>query len=507
VLFEARDFCSGASANSLKTVHSGIRYLQTLDFRRVIASSRECAILSRIAPHLISPLPCVAPIRPGLLRNGLSMRAALRVYDGLRKSAGGDSSLRSRLLSGAALAELVGPAAGGTGGIAWFDAQVYDTERFALSLIASAHRHGADAFNYMAVERCTVAGGRVTGVQLRDDRSGKSLEVGAAVVVDCTGQRAAENELLAPCLGDREFVHAYNLVVARSWLDVAAGVPMPSDPGRLMFVAPWRQAMLVGTWYRRQESDFELQEAAAAALDEVNEAFPDAGLSLQDVRLVHHGLLSALPSRDGELRLHEKNRIVVAGDEGGPHGLFAIQGVKYTTARNAAVAALDLVVRQLNRGGASVSHGLSLVGGKSDDPATSESALRASLGGALPETAISHLLRTRGGAAAEWASAVGPAVRELVPGSSEVTVAEVEWTLEHEQVRTLADLMLRRTGLGTFGLPRHETLLYCASLMSNRFGWTPEQMATNIRDLSDCYPAWTVREHNTTGHAGQENEA
>ncbi|MBT7067086.1 MAG: FAD-dependent oxidoreductase, partial [Verrucomicrobia bacterium] len=40
-LVEQNDFCSGASANSLKIIHGGLRYLQQFDLPRVFESIRE----------------------------------------------------------------------------------------------------------------------------------------------------------------------------------------------------------------------------------------------------------------------------------------------------------------------------------------------------------------------------------------------------------------------------------------------------------------------------------
>src|SRR2546429_8055533 len=60
-LVERHDFCSGASANSFKIVHGGIRYLQHGDLTRLRASRKERTALLRIAPHLVQPLPIVVP--------------------------------------------------------------------------------------------------------------------------------------------------------------------------------------------------------------------------------------------------------------------------------------------------------------------------------------------------------------------------------------------------------------------------------------------------------------
>ena len=68
-LLDRGDFGGETSANSLKVVHGGIRYLQHLDLARVRESSRERTALLRIAPHLVHPLRsgmgCAAPRRSG----------------------------------------------------------------------------------------------------------------------------------------------------------------------------------------------------------------------------------------------------------------------------------------------------------------------------------------------------------------------------------------------------------------------------------------------------------
>src|SRR5882757_4574191 len=55
-LVEAHDFGSGASFNHLRTIHGGLRYLQSLDFRRARESVYERRATARIAPHSVRPL-------------------------------------------------------------------------------------------------------------------------------------------------------------------------------------------------------------------------------------------------------------------------------------------------------------------------------------------------------------------------------------------------------------------------------------------------------------------
>lgn len=60
-LVEKADFGAATSANSLKTIHGGLRYLQHADLKRMRESIHERTTLMRIAPHLVHPLPVLIP--------------------------------------------------------------------------------------------------------------------------------------------------------------------------------------------------------------------------------------------------------------------------------------------------------------------------------------------------------------------------------------------------------------------------------------------------------------
>src|SRR3989442_15816461 len=74
-LIERDDFGSGSSFNHLRTIHGGLRYLQTLDIRPARQSARERRTLARIAPHALDPLPFALPIPRSLTKGKMAMRA------------------------------------------------------------------------------------------------------------------------------------------------------------------------------------------------------------------------------------------------------------------------------------------------------------------------------------------------------------------------------------------------------------------------------------------------
>src|SRR6185369_2679201 len=73
-LVERNDFGSGSSFNHLRTIHGGLRYLQSLDIRRARESVRERRTTARIAPQAVRPLPFALPLYRSLMRGKTAMR-------------------------------------------------------------------------------------------------------------------------------------------------------------------------------------------------------------------------------------------------------------------------------------------------------------------------------------------------------------------------------------------------------------------------------------------------
>ena len=67
-LIEKGDFCSATSANSLKIIHGGLRYLQQFDILRLRNSVVERRAFLRTAAHLVHPLPCLMPTQGHLMK-------------------------------------------------------------------------------------------------------------------------------------------------------------------------------------------------------------------------------------------------------------------------------------------------------------------------------------------------------------------------------------------------------------------------------------------------------
>src|SRR3954462_3437765 len=102
-LLEQRDLASGTSSRSSKLIHGGLRYLEMLDFGLVREALRERGLLlTRLAPHLVRPVPFLYPL-PHRGWERLYAGAGVLLYDTLGLSGGTGAGLpRHRHLSRAA---------------------------------------------------------------------------------------------------------------------------------------------------------------------------------------------------------------------------------------------------------------------------------------------------------------------------------------------------------------------------------------------------------------------
>lgn len=419
-LLEREDFGSGVSWNSLKTIHGGMRYLQTGDLRRLRQSARERSVLLAIAPEVVRPLAFFVPtyghgrtgreaLALGLLLNdwltgdrNRGLPPTHRIPDARTIPAGE----ARRLLPGLATAGL-------TGAALWHDAQARSTERLTLGFVRAAADAGALAANHAEVVSLRRSGDRVRGVTVRDTLAGGTFDLQARLVVNAAGPWA--DEVLAGAGLRRSpapLLRARNVVLRR-----APAVPFAvgaRSRGRYLFLVPWEGRSIVGTSYEPAEAP---PSDPLAFLDEASRAFPWAALERDDATLVHEGLV---PGRHDAGGLSTRPRLHDHEAEDGLPGLVSLQGVKYTTARAVAEQAVNLVVRRL---------------------------------GLEPRPC-----RT----------AVTPVPARLLTGSLE---EKTRVAVREEMALTLADTVLRRLDLGTAGRPAERDVDVVARTMASELGW------------------------------------
>jgi glycerol-3-phosphate dehydrogenase len=441
-LVERNDFGSGTSFNHLRTIHGGLRYLQTLDVARARESVRERRTLARIAPWAVSPVPFVLPLHRSLTRGPQVMRAgflldALVASDRNQGVAATHQLPAGRVISADAARRSYPElqATDFTAAAVWYDYITTDADRLTLSWALAAAQAGATLANYVAAEELTVSDGRVTGAIVADRQSGERVRIEARTVVNATG--AAVNRLLHRFHSEVSLplLQAMNVVTTRPAPSAAIGGR--STSGRNLFVVPWQGRALFGTWESASTCPPDAlgvdPGSLTAFIAELNQAFPAFRLTQDDVSLVHRGVVPARVGSDGTLSLDGRELVFEHRPEG-LMGVVSVAGTKYTTARAVAERIVDRLMTLLGR-----------------SPVPSRSA-------SIP---LPHVDFT-GDALLRHAAA-------------------------HEMVQTLADAVMRRTPTGALGRPDEGTLAHAAQIVGEELGWSADRQRDEIEALRSMY--------------------
>ncbi len=481
-LIERDDFGAATSANSLKILHGGLRYLQHLDIARMRSSIRARREFARRWPRFVQPLPCVMPLHAGGARSPWIFGPALLANDVVSadRNLGVTASARlshGRLLSADACLSHIAPLADVrplAGGL-WWDAVALDAARLTLEPLLLATHAGAVVANRVEALEYRSNDHAINGVTALDRQSGRTFDIRAAVVVDATGPGCQWllGKLPVARRLPRAWLGGLNVVLRRS-LGMEAAVALSSHTKaadrsavlrratRELFFVPWRGVTMIGTDYVpvRDPADAALPPTGAVAqfVEECARVAPRAGISMADVALVHWGLL---PTDAPTAKLPGKSPLLLSGlHETGLDGLVVVVGEKLTSAPLLSQSVLQRVQQQLRRMPPAQQPDKSI-----DDVATESAELH-------PDVRTRLVARY----GEQWLAVAGLGLEQsgwLAPihASSEVRGVEIIHAIRNEMALTLDDLVLRRLGIGEPGHPGIEVLRSCAAIAAPEFGW------------------------------------
>ena len=468
-LIEKVDFGHATSANSLKIIHGGLRYLSRGQLRTMQEFEREQALFLRLAPHLVHPLQFVLPFdNRSTLKRGL-LSAGLNLHNRIIRS----SSLpQPRWLDEE---ELKSIGSEGTGAIAWHDAQVYDTERLTLAFVATAAAAGAEVANYIEAQQFLREDGRVTGVRARDSLNNETFDIRARIVVNAAGPWVGR--LSSGALShSAKFVKAINILVPQLRAEYAIGLPSKYQ-GRLFFV-PWRGTTMIGTSYAAQSNAPDGARATEPEIDNLlkaaSEAVPEGHFSRSDVKLIHCGLVPVNFS-NGMLRRNGNHRSIKE------QGVISIIGSKYTMARGTAERIVNQVFNEFGYSGKAGQID-PLIGGEIEDIETY-----------LAEAVAARPARVRKSTMRNLVYSYGTEYQQILPDKAatddSVLRGRVVYAIEKEMAQTLHDVVFRRTGLGTAGHPGSAALEIAADEMAHHMGWDAAARAYQLSTVEREF-AW-----------------
>lgn len=511
-LIEKRDFAAGTSSRSTKLIHGGLRYLEHFDFALVREGLQERAILRRIAPHLVEPLPFLIPLYAGRKRNydyPLKIRAGLWLYDLLARGSGFERHRRLSREEALELAPQLDPE-GLRGALLYYDARTEDA-RLVIEVVKEAASRGVEVANYTRLASLTQSPqGRVSGAQLVDEISGAEIAARARIVINATGVWSDEVRALAgkgaPGIRSVRPSKGIHLLLSKERLRVETAWLIPSLVShRFYFVVPWEGRVLVGTTDTDYSGDLDAPRASTDEVSEIlgaiNSYFPAARLEAADVIATFAGLRPLVGGGGGATSDVSREEQIIEED-----GLISIAGGKLTTYRRMAAKTVDLAVRRLSESGHADKVGpsrterIALGEEDSNRPAnetaakTEDAAMAEATAAGLAPDVAEHLAHVYG-RGMERVIAIAredEGLRERMVEDLPIIAAEIVHAARHEMAVKLTDALVRRTRLAI--LAGRESLACAgrtAALMASELGWSEQETARQI----GLYEAEYAREY------------
>jgi glycerol-3-phosphate dehydrogenase len=494
-LFEKTDYAAGTSSKSSKLVHGGLRYLEHGEIGLVFESVSERRVQTRVAPHLVRPLPFLIPIYRGAKPGFELMNVGLWIYDSLALFR---APKLHKTFRGAKAALAVEPQLrheGLRGALEYYDCAT-DDARLVLENAIDARALGAECHTYTEVTAFERRDdGRITGVAVHDRLTGRAWTAGCKVVILAAGAwtdeaaRRFQIPMDRPLLRRTKGVH---IVVPRERLPLARAITLisPVDQ-RVMFAIPWRERTVLGT----TDTDFTgSADEVAADADDVkylcasgNGYFPGANLSPADVISTWAGLrpLIAAPPNVDESEISREHEVFARSD-----GLVIIAGGKLTTYRRMARETVTAALKLLDQLGEPI---------EAKRATTKERPLPGAEGLATPDlegvAAVGRRLMQELGLDADTAThlcgvygtrapvlaqqiAADRALGERLDPELPYVWAEIEFAVKHDLARTLEDVLARRVPLLLVG--RDQGLGACervADVLGKLLGWDAARRA------------------------------
>ncbi len=321
---------------------------------------RERKRLFRLAPHLVRPLAFVVPLfrethRPLGIRIPMwarplapaGVRIGLILYDLFSR----DPGLRHRVLSPTELAAWVPDLRtdGLTAAFLYYDG-LTDDVRLTHAILHTARAYGALVANYAEAVGFVRTETRIRAVGVLDRLTGRTLEVPVRWVVNATGIWA---DRVAALTGPPPFrirhSKGVHLVLRPGAVQASAALVIPeTDDGRLAFLVPWKDRLILGTTDEPYDQDLDAPpvtaEEVAYLLDHANR-YLTVRLGPEDVTGVYAGIRPLVDDSGRPTASLSRDHVVVVSGS----GLVTVTGGKLTTYRRMAQDAVDAIAREEGR--------------------------------------------------------------------------------------------------------------------------------------------------------------
>jgi glycerol-3-phosphate dehydrogenase len=472
-----------------------------MEFKLVRESLQERRILGNIAPNFVYPLPFLFPNYKRWKGNMWKLAVGMVLYDILSfdKNRNWDKTKRlpnhKTITYSAAMKREPNLISDNLrNATVFYDYQSIFPERLTLAFIKSAVEYGAKVSNYSeVVDFIYKDKNTVSGVIVKDALNGATKEVKAPLIINCGGtwadiilEKAVKNKESGHKVKRSEGIHIITPKIAGDHV-----VSIQKKDGGHMMIMPWRGHSLIGTTDREYEGNPDDYQVSRQSIEEiiaaVNENF-GAKISISDVKHAYGGLRPLIDNQTkGTYSASRKYEVYDNADDG-INGLITVEGGKYTTSRNLAKHVMKMAELKTGKKLRNVFTNKNYLSGcdikDMDEFMLKQHQLYKDFGADTVEF-ISRNYGKESERIFELAEE-NPRYRERVSHDGEI-LAEVAYAVQFESAKTLKDIMLRRTGIGTLGKPNDEVMQKVLSLASELLRWDEKRQKEESDALMKVY--------------------
>ena len=519
-LIEQGDYASQTSSASSKILHSGIRYLQQMQFGRVRESALERAHYLYAAPHLSVSVPFAVPTYKDIPRSKLFLNCGMLAYRFLclgenQIIAAKDQRLAAiKSISAEALQQICPlKDKDNTGAVVFHERHMHDSERMVLSILQTAQKAGAQIFNHIRAESLIYENNQVIGANAIDQIDHKQFKIHSQLTINAAGPWIDElNSTFNSAKFNKKHITGFAVgshIITRQLSDHAIAVTTQhqSDAkidrgGRHVFIIPWRGFSLIGTSYDEITTpvlNSSIQkDHVKQLLDAVNQALPDVNLESKDLVSGYSGLYP-LKTENIQSKVYQGSgeyKIIDHAEVDQVDGYITALGAKYTTGRKLSTLTMRLIAAKLNRHTNTKNDKVKL----HNNQYTSLTAFTAKklqqYQAVLTDEQIRHLVGNYGSDIDAFVEMLNMSpdnelMQPLCQGQPDL-LGQVKWAIEHEQAYLLKDVLFGRTSVGLLGIKDHE-IEFIARYMAKELDWNSnflqQQLTLALNDqkqMRDC---------------------